>query len=292
MALPPDSLSLSPDSLPQAAPGAAAAQPCDSTIEVAPGQDVAVRLYGRKKPGQRLPLVVHFHGGAFTSGGLDNGCTVAALLEGAGALVVSVAYPLTPFPQPVDTGYGVLKWAYRNRARLAGQGALLYLAGEEAGGNLAAAVSLMARDQLHPPLAGQILLSPMLDPCAGTASLREATGDATGCKWAEGWRKFLRSPRDAEHPYAVPAAAQRLAGLPPTLILVGDTDPMHDEALAYAARLRAAGLPVTQHVFSKNATWPDALLQQQPAPAGCPCAGAAQAQFELFFEATRTAEPV
>ena len=66
---------------------------------------------------------------------------------------------------------------------------------------------------------------------------------------------------------------------------------MRDEALAYAARLRAAGLPVTQHVFSKNATWPDALLQQQPAPAGCPCAGAAQAQFDLFFESTRTAEP-
>lgn len=287
----PDSPSMSPDSLPPAAPGTAASRPCDSTIEVAPGQDVAVRLYGRKKAGQRLPVVVHFHGGAFTSGNLDNGCTVASLLEDAGALVVSVAYPLTPFPQPVDTGYGVLKWAYRNRARLGGQGALLYLAGEEAGGNLAAAVGLMARDQAHPPLAGQILLSPMLDPCVGTASVREATGDSTRCKWAEGWRNFLRGPRDAEHPYAVPAAASRLADLPPTLILVGDGDPMRDEALAYAARLRAAGLPVTQHVFSKTASWPDALLQQQPAPSGCPCAGAAQEQFRLFFDATRAAVP-
>ncbi len=271
--------------------GNAPASVCtDSTIEVGTGQDVAVRMYGRKKTGQTSPVVVHFHGGAFTTGDLDNGCTVASLLESVGAVVVSVAYPLTPFPQPVDTGYDVLKWVHRHRTKLGGQGALVYLAGEEAGGNLAAAVGLMARDQSHPPLAGQILLSPMLDPCAGTASLREATGNATGCKWAEGWRNFLRCPRDAEHPYAVPGAALRLAGLPPTLILVGDTDPMHDEALAYAARLEAAGLQVTRHVFSKTTQWPDALLQTGGQPE-CPCAAGAQEQFRTFFEATRSPVP-
>lgn len=261
----------------------------DSTIEVAKGQDVAVRMYGRKKTGLLSPVVVHFHGGAFTTGDLDNGCVVASLLEAVGAVVVSVAYPLEPFPQPVNTGYEVLKWAYRNRSKLGGQGALVYLAGEEAGGNLAAAVALMARDQLHPPLAGQILLSPMLDPCAGTASLREATGDATGCKWTEGWKNFLRCPRDAEHPYAVPGAAQRLAGLPPTLVLVGDTDPMHDESMAYAARLEAAGLVVTRHVFAKGGQWPDAL--QATGQRECPCAAGAQEQFRLFFEATRSPVP-
>ena len=261
----------------------------DSTIEVAKGQDVAVRMYGRKKTGKVSPVVVHFHGGAFTSGDLDNGCTVASLLEGVGAVVVSVAYPLTPFPQPVDTGYNVLKWVHRNRVKLGGQGALVYLAGEEAGGNLAAAVSLVARDQSHPPLAGQILLSPMLDPCVGTASVREATGDATGCKWSEGWRNFLSCPRDADHPYAVPGAARRLAGLPPTLVLVGDTDPMHDEAVAYAARLEAAGLQVTCHVFAKAAQWPDALLQTGEHE--CPCAAGAQEQFRLFFESTRCPVP-
>lgn len=258
----------------------------DCTVDVADGQSVAVRVYGRKKAGQASPVVVHFHGGAFVSGGLDNGCAVASLLEGVGAVVVSVAYPLTPFPQPVDTGYEVLKWVHRNRTKLGGQGALVYLAGEEAGGNLAAAVSLVARDQSHPPLAGQILLSPMLDPCAGTASLREATGDATGCKWAEGWRNFLRHPRDAEHPYAVPAGAHRLAGLPPTLVLVGDTDPMRDEALAYATRLESAGLQVTCHVFSKTSQWPDALLQAGERE--CPCAAGMQEQFRLFFAVTQS----
>jgi len=274
---------------PAKASGAGRSVCADSTIEVAKGQDVAVRMYGRKKAGQASPVVVHFHGGAFMSGNLDNGCTVASLLEGAGAVVVSVAYPLTPFPQPVDTGYDVLKWVHRNRTKLGGQGSQVYLAGEEAGGNLAAAVALMARDQSHPPLAGQILLSPMLDPCVGTASLREATGDATGCKWTEGWRNFLRCPRDAEHPYAVPAGAHRLAGLPPTLVLVGDTDPMHDEALAYAARLESAGLQVTRHVFSKTAQWPDALLQTGEHE--CPCAAGAQEQFRQFFEATRCPVP-
>ena len=194
------SLPTQPAAAPAKASGAASSVCTDSTIEVAQGQDVAVRMYGRKKTGHTSPVVVHFHGGAFMSGDLDNGCTVASLLESAGAVVVSVAYPLTPFPQPVDTGYGVLKWVHKHRTKLGGQGAAVYLAGEEAGGNLAAAVALMARDQSHPSLAGQILLSPMLDPCVGTASLREATGDSTGCKWTEGWRNFLRCPRDAEHP--------------------------------------------------------------------------------------------
>lgn len=260
----------------------------DATIEVAKGQEVAVRLYGRKKAGEVLPLVVHFHGGAFVSGDLDNGCTVGGLLEAAGARVVSVAYPLSPehpFPQPLETGYAVLKWAFKHRARLAGQGAPVYLAGEEAGGNLAAGVCLMARDQSHPPLAGQILLSPMLDPCVGTPSLRAATGESTACKWADGWLKFLRCARDAEHPYAVPGTAQRLAGLPPTLVLVGDADPMRDEALAYAARLEAAGLSVTRHIFTQVEQWPEALLQ--PGTNACPCSGQVQEQFRMFFEATR-----
>lgn len=287
----PDAPRPAPQSKPVAAPKVqpAAARCVDSAIELAAGQSVAVRMYGRKKTGQTSPVVVHFHGGAFVSGDLDNGCTVGGLLEGAGAVVVSVAYPLTPFPQPVDTGYDVLKWVHRNRTKLGGQGALVYLAGEEAGGNLAAAVALMARDQSHPPLAGKILLSPMLDPCVGTASQRQVTGDAVDCKWVEGWRNFLRCPRDAEHPYAVPASAHRLAGLPPTLILVGDTDPMHDEALAYAARLRAAGLVVTQHVFAKAEKWPEPLLETGPHE--CPCAGAVQEEFRRFFEATRCRAP-
>ncbi|AVS73671.1 alpha/beta hydrolase [Paracidovorax cattleyae] len=264
----------------------------ESTIAVAPGQDVAVRMYGRRKAGETSPLVVHFHGGAFVSGDLDSGCTIAGLLQEAGALVVSVAYPLAPehpFPQPLETGYAVLQWVYRYRTRLAGAGAPVYVAGEEAGGNLAAGVCLMARDQSHPPLAGQILVSPMLDPCAGTPSLRAATEGAEACRWAQGWEKFLRCARDAEHPYAVPGTAQRLAGLPPTLLLVGDTDPMHDETLAYASRLKAAGQLVELHVLRKAERWPDALLDS--GTQACPCAGDARDRFRSFMDAGRCPAP-
>jgi acetyl esterase/lipase len=89
--------------------------------------------------------------------------------------VVSLAYPLAPehpFPQPIEVGYAVLQWLYKHRVKMAGKGAPLFLAGEEAGGNLAAAVAVISRDRGHPPLAGQILVSPMLDPCTGTASQR------------------------------------------------------------------------------------------------------------------------
>lgn len=265
----------------------------DTAIPTGSGQSVAVRLYGSKpQAGRSIPLVLHFHGGAFMVGDLDSGCTVAGLLHAAGARVVSVAYPLAPehpFPRPLEIGYAALQWSYRHRTRLAGKNAPLYVAGEEAGGNLAAGVCLMARDQHQPPLAGQILLSPMLNPCAGTASLRAVTGEATDCKWAQGWHKFLGCTYDAVHPYAVPAMAQRLAGLPPTLIMVGKGDPMRDEALAYAARLQGAGLLVQQHVIDEAEQWPDALLEPPPEP--CPCAVAVQEQLQIFFKASRCRTP-
>ncbi|MBB6578258.1 acetyl esterase/lipase [Comamonas odontotermitis] len=260
----------------------------DTTIEVAGGMEASVRMYGSKKRGEVSPLVVHFHGGAFVTGDLDNGSTVGNSLATAGACVVSVAYPLAPehpFPRPLELGYAVLQWAYKQRAKLAGKGAPLYLAGEEAGANLAAGVCMMARDQLHPPLAGQILISPMLDPCAATPSQRAAQGDSVECKWASGWCQYLGGSHDALHPYAVPARAHRLAGLPPTLILVGGDDPMRDEALGYAQRLEAAGLTVFQHVFEGAGQWPDALVEPPPEP--CPCAVQMQEQLHKFFETTR-----
>ena len=219
---------------------------------LAPAQDLtvpgdpplALRVWGRKPRGATLPLVLHFHGGAFTSGDLDTGEGLAQLLAGSGAVVVSLAYPLAPahrFPDAVEAGYAALTWLYKQRNRLAGAGAPLFVAGEEAGGNIAAAVALMVRDRAHPPLAGQILVAPMLDPCNATASLRQTMGEATGCKWIDGWQQYLRGPMDAEHPYAVPCHAQRLAGLPPTLILTGADDPMRDEAMAYTQRLQEAG---------------------------------------------------
>lgn len=267
---------------------AAAAQ----TLSV-PGQPpLTLRVLGRKPRGGARPLVLHFHGGAFVSGDLDSGACLAELLSGAGAVVASLAYPLAPahrFPEALEAGYAALEWLHKQRPRLAGKDAPLFVAGEEAGGNLAAATALMARDRAHPPLAGQILVAPMLDPCNATASLRETLGDCVECKWAEGWQQYLRGPMDAEHPYAVPGLAQRLAGLPPALVLTGADDPMRDEALAYAERLRGAGIAVRAHVLGIDTGWPDSLAE--PLTAECPCTHEAREHLRAFFQAATPPPP-
>jgi acetyl esterase/lipase len=253
----------------------------------------ALRQYGAKRPGGGQPLVVHFHGGTFTSGDLDSGATMAALLADAGAVVVSVDYPLAPvhpFPQAVNAGYAVLQWAYKQRVKLAGAQPRIYLAGEEAGGNLAAAVALVARDNSHPPLAGQILITPMLDPCVGTASLREMLGSATECKWGSGWQQYLQKPMDAEHPYAVPGQARRLAGLPPALVLAGFDDPLRDEGRRYAERLQQAGVPARFALLGEAAGWPETLAEPAP-PELCSCGLAVRAQLLGFFSQPATPPP-
>jgi acetyl esterase/lipase len=255
----------------------------DTTIEVAGGVALRARIYGRKRAGGGVPLVLHFHGGAFVSGDLESGACMARLLAQVEAVVVSVAYPLAPehpFPDAVEAGYAALEWTYKQRTKLAGANARIYLAGDEAGGNLAAAVAMVARDRGHPPLAGQILVAPMLDPCVGTASLRETMACDAGCKWADGWQQYLRGPMDAEHPYAVPGRAMRLTALPPALILSAADDPMRDEAIAYARRLRDAGIPVTSGVIPQPTGWPDALAE----PASeCACEVAVLGHLRAFF---------
>ncbi|MDL9998220.1 alpha/beta hydrolase [Variovorax sp. J22P240] len=259
----------------------------DIRIELPEREPVLARLYGERVRGTTSPLVLHFHGGTFVCGDLDNGRNVARLLAGAGAVVVSLDYPLAPkapFPEPIEVGFAALEWVYKQRMKLAGRGAQLFLAGEEAGGNLAAAVALMARDRAHPPLAGQILLSPMLDPCAGTPSLRQAKGDAVQCKWASGWQEYLSRPMNATHPYAVPGGSLRLAELARTLVLVGKDDPMRDEALNFAKRLSDAGIAVTSSVLPGASNWPEALYQ--PDDSGCAaCEAVVQKHFREFFSA-------
>lgn len=262
------------------APTAALASPL-----VLPGHPaMAMRIHGRRRSGGPTPLVLHLHGGAFTGGDLDSGECLGTLLADAGAVAVSIAYPLAPanpFPAAVEACYAALLWMRRERAMLAGTRAPLFVAGEEAGGNLAAAVALMARDRAAPELAGMMLVAPMLDPCTATASQRAAMGAQVQCRWTEGWRHYLPRPMDAEHPYAVPARAHRLAGLPPTLVLAGEDDPMRDEAVCFAGRLKQAGIPVRTGLIPATG-WPESLEQ---APRDCPCAHAVQAQLETFLKA-------
>ncbi|MDB5930346.1 MAG: Alpha/beta hydrolase fold-3 [Polaromonas sp.] len=245
---------------------------------------VDVRFYGRRTVHGKSPLVLHLHGGAFVGGSLAQGACVAGLLAGAGAVVMSLDYPLAPlhpFPDAVETAYAALLWAWKSRAKLAGQGAPMLVAGEEAGGNIAAAVALMARDRQDIKLDGQILLSPMLDPCLGTASLRKADAGPVGCIWADGWHGYLPRMADAGHPYAAPGSALRLAGLPATLLVTAQDDPLRDETLAYAQRLRAAGLQALCTVLPGATGWPGSF--QQPCSGATAWAPAVQQQFSDFF---------
>ena len=265
---------------------AASASPTEFRVLPVPGLGRDVRVWGARQRGKALPLVLHFHGGSFTTGDLDSGAQLATLMAGAGAVVASFDSPLAPqhrFPDAAEAGYAALQWLHRQRTALAGRDAPLYVAGEEAGGNLAAAVAMMVRDRRHPPLAGQILVSPMLDPCTATPSLRDKLGEQVECRWAEGWQNYLRGPMDAEHPYAVPGRAQRLVELPRTLVLTSADDPMRDEAGAYAHRLRAAGVDVTCAMLEVPTGWPESL--EQGTAEDCPCSAQAQRWLKDFFQA-------
>ncbi|KPH75741.1 hypothetical protein AE618_23845 [Bosea vaviloviae] len=222
---------------------------------------MAARLYAPAEIAADSGIVVHLHGGSFTGGSLVEGEAVATMLAEAGAVVISLDYPLAPahrFPEALEATYGALVAIGKMRARWAARHAPLYVAGEEAGGNLAAALALMARDRHGPALAGQILLSPMLDACLGTYSLRAAEAGPVGCHWADGWADYLGTPDKAAHPYAAPLNATRLAGLPPALLISAGDDPMRDEAAAYAARLQEAGVSVRHHVQTAPTQWPAA----------------------------------
>ena len=220
-----------------------------------------MRLYRAVASGAS-PLVLHLHGGAFVAGEPSCGENISCLLAKAGAVVLSVDYPLAPqhpFPEALNLSFAALVQIHKQRAKWGRRGSRLFVAGEEAGANIAAALALMARDQQMPPLAGQILLSPMLDPCLATKSIRAAEAGPVGCKWADGWQRYLGTPEKGAHPYAAPLGSTRLRGLAPALVITAEDDPMCDDGLAYARRLREGGVPVCTHVLAAPTRWPDAI---------------------------------
>jgi acetyl esterase len=256
----------------------------DDSIWIEGTGPVPVRIYGAAQPA--APLVLHLHAGAFVTGSLETGRTVATLLTEAGAVVISLDYPLAPhhrFPEALQDAFAVLRAVYERRATWAGKKSRIYVAGEEAGGNLAASLALMSRDQQTPPLAGQILLSPMLDPCLATSSMRQAEAGPRGCRWADGWHQYLGSAEKAAHPYAAPLESSRLGGLAPALVVTAEDDGLRDETMRYAQRLRQSGVSVSEHMLAAPTGWPCALTE--PA-GGQPWARSLRAHFNVFFAQT------
>lgn len=234
----------------------------EERLRIGGDAELRVRLYRAAGVPRSAPLVFHLHSGAFTKGCLACGELVASLIAASGSAVVSVEYPLAPehrFPEALNLTFAGLRTLYTERAKWGARSSPLFVAGEEAGANIAAALALMARDQGTPPLAGQILLSPMLDPCLATRSIREANAGPLGCKLADGWQRYLGSAEKGAHPYAAPLTSRRLQNLAPALVVTAQDDPLRDESVAYAARLSSCGVDVREIVLPGPTEWPDAL---------------------------------
>jgi acetyl esterase/lipase len=251
------------------------------------GAELSTRLYRDDATPRSAPLVLHLHGGAFIDGSLEGGRTIATLLAEAGAIVVSAGYPLAPesrFPKSLEVSFRALKYMHCKRAAWSGKKSGLYVAGEEAGGNIAAGLALMSRDQNIPPLAGQILVSPMLDPFLATKSVREAEVGPVGCRWADGWNQYLGRADKACHPYATPLGSSRLRSLAPALIITAQDDPLRDECLCYAERLNDAGIDVQFYSLNDPTGWPETLSRFENIHSSW--ASALREQFVGFFTHT------
>jgi acetyl esterase len=215
-----------------------------------PGPNIPVRIYTPGGNGP-FPIVVWFHGGGWVLGDLDMAdATARHLTVGAGCVVVSVDYRLAPetkFPGPAEDCYAATQWVAQHAAAINGDAQRIAVGGDSAGGNLAAAVALMARDRRGPELVFQLLVYPVTQRDFTTNSYQQrAEGymlTTASMQWY--WEQYLQHPADATNAYAAPLAATDLQGVPPALVITAEFDPLCDEGEAYGARLQAAGVPTT-----------------------------------------------
>jgi|SRR5581483_7741262 len=218
--------------------------------------EIPVCLYLPDAP-RPLPVVVYFHGGGWIAGSChDSDAPVCMLANQSGCAIVSVGYRLAPdnrYPAALDDSYTAVKWASTNGDRFGWDGRKLAVVGDSAGGNLAAAVCLRARDESGPAIRFQVTIYPVLDHDYENQSYRQfgaSWGVITRNDMASFHCQYVSHPDQLDLPYVSPCRCSDLSCLPNALIIVAEADPLLDEALAYARRLQASGVAAESRVYT------------------------------------------
>jgi cation diffusion facilitator CzcD-associated flavoprotein CzcO/acetyl esterase/lipase len=229
--------------------GPAVGEIIDGALPGAAGP-LAYRLYRPASPGPH-PIVVYFHGGGWVLGGHDSDDPLCRdLCKRADALIISVDYRHAPearFPAAADDGLGAVRWIAEHAAELGGRPGPVAVAGWSAGGNLAAVICQQIRDTGGPPIAGQLLLTPVTDCDPSRASYTEnADGYTLTAPLMTWFWDHYADPAVRTEPKAAPLRARDLSRLPPAFVVTCELDPLRDEGIAYADALAAAGVPARQ----------------------------------------------
>ena len=228
------------------------AQVIDQTIP-GPRGDIKIRIY-RPHAETGLPVVLFMHGGGFILGDLDSHDEVARVITmKADCITIAVDYrlaPENPFPAAPEDCFAALGWAAEHAAALGGDPSRIAVCGDSAGGNLAAVMTLRARDEGGPRICGQVLIYPLTDAVDAEEFQPGPDGKLHFFKARDGAyfnRLYFGDADEARrHPYASPTFAEDVADLPPALVLTAEFDPLCRQGEAYAARLKAAGVEVHQ----------------------------------------------
>ena len=211
-----------------------------------PAGDLPVRIY--TPAGKPIGVLVYFHGGGWVVGDLESHDYVCRVLtKEAGCVVVAIDYRLAPehkFPAAPEDCYAATQWVAQNAGALGSDADHIAVGGDSAGGNLAAAVSLMARDRGGPRIRHQMLIYPVTDVAMDTKSQSEFMADGyvlskADMEWF--WGHYLANSKDGENPYASPLRAKDLKNLPPAHLITASHDPLRDEGETYAEKLKQAG---------------------------------------------------
>jgi acetyl esterase len=228
--------------------------PCPETFSItdrflcAPGRMIPIRIY-RPRSQERGPGILFFHGGGFVTGSLDTHDVYAlGIAESTGAQVISVHYrlaPENPYPAAVEDCYFTLCWMAQHADREGIDPARVAIGGDSAGGALAAACTLLARDQNGPSISYQYLIFPGLGTDFDSGSFIVNTEDPFLSREDSiyYWRCYLGDNLDTTDPYAVPLRARDLSRLPPAYVLTAEHDPVRDDGERYGKRLADAGVP-------------------------------------------------